>query len=94
MARALDGTCREIQGGEVMKKKIRKLIYNYVFKRVAAWREGRIKDQELTDALYTYCDTNLKEAKICGEHPRFGCATEMKINDEMDDVSGLENKEL
>ena len=70
-------------------KKIRKLIYNYVFKRVVAWQEGRIEDQELTDALYTYCDTNLKEAKICGEHPRFGCDTEMKINDEMDDVSDL-----
>lgn len=53
-------------------KKIRKLIYNYVFKRVVAWQEGRIEDQELTDALYTYCDTNLKEAKICGEHSRFG----------------------
>jgi hypothetical protein len=37
-----------------MKKKIRKLIYNYVFKRVIAWHEGRIEDQELTDALYSY----------------------------------------
>jgi hypothetical protein len=42
-----------LQGGEVMKK-IRKLIYNYVFKRVIAWHEGRIEDQELTDALYSY----------------------------------------
>ena len=25
--------------------------------------------------------------RICGIHPRFGCDTEMKINDEMDDVS-------
>lgn len=35
-------------------KKIRKLIYNYVFKRVIAWSDGRIEDQELTDALYSY----------------------------------------
>ena len=25
--------------------------------------------------------------RICGIHPRFGCATDMKINDEMEDVS-------
>lgn len=25
--------------------------------------------------------------RMCGIHPRFGCDTEMKINDEMDDVS-------
>lgn len=25
--------------------------------------------------------------RICGVHPRFGCASELKINDEMDDVS-------
>jgi hypothetical protein len=50
-------------------KKIRKFIYNYVFKRVIAWHEGRIEDQELTDALYSYdiyyepgiCGRNLKE---------------------------------
>jgi hypothetical protein len=50
-------------------KKIRKLIYNYVFKRVIAWHEGHIEDQELTDALYSYdiyyepsmCGRNLKE---------------------------------
>ena len=35
-------------------KRIRKLIYNYVFKRVIAWSDGRIEDQELTDALYSY----------------------------------------
>lgn len=35
-------------------RKIRKLIYNYVFKRVVAWHEGRIVDQELVEALYSY----------------------------------------
>ena len=33
------------------------------------------------------CGRKLTEAKICGEYPRFGCATDLKINDEMDDVS-------
>jgi len=51
------------QGGEVMKK-IRKLIYNYVFKRVVAWHERRIEDQELTDALYTY--DIYYEPSMCG----------------------------
>ena len=33
------------------------------------------------------CGRKLTEAKICGEYPRFGFATDLKINDEMDDVS-------
>lgn len=33
------------------------------------------------------CGRKLTDAKICGEYPRFGCATDLKINDEMDDVS-------
>ena len=35
-------------------QKIRKILYNYVFRRVIAWHEGRIDDQEMTDALYSY----------------------------------------
>ena len=46
-----------------MKKLLRKIIYGYVFKRVVAWHKGKLFDQELVDAMYTYdiyCD--IKEA--------------------------------
>ena len=37
-----------------MKKLARKIIYNYVFKRLVAWFKGELVDQELTDAIYAH----------------------------------------
>lgn len=37
-----------------MKKLARKIIYNYVFKRLVTWFKGELVDQELVDAMYAH----------------------------------------
>ena len=53
---------------------------------IELWRNFELVNSEEIK-FCPMCGRKLTEAKICGEYPRFGCATDLKINDEMDDVS-------